>query len=117
MYAGVPSTSSSRVSCAAICVDVDGRGVAIRSDDDEDDVSSGKTPSFARPQSMTTVSPNAPTRTFCGLRSRWITPWLCAYATASLTASKCGKSASRPRRPSAAPSSSESGRPLTSFIA
>ena len=30
---------------------------------------------LARPQSMTWTSPNAPTMTFAGFRSRWMTPW------------------------------------------
>ena len=34
--------------------------------------------SRARPQSTTMVSPNEPTMMFEGLRSRWITPSLCA---------------------------------------
>jgi hypothetical protein len=33
---------------------------------------------LARPQSMTTVSPNLPTSTLPGLRSRWMTRWACA---------------------------------------
>ena len=51
--------------------------------------------SFARPQSITTVSPNAPTSTLPGLRSRWMMRSPCAYAIASATASTCGSSASR----------------------
>jgi len=69
MYAGVPSTAPSTVRPSPDEV-VAGRGVA--------GASGWTTPSLARPQSMTTVSPNAPTSTFCGLRSRWITPWLWA---------------------------------------
>ena len=36
---------------------------------------------LASPQSITCTSPNAPTITLAGLRSRWITPLACAYAT------------------------------------
>ena len=32
----------------------------------------------ARPQSITYVSPNCPTITLAGFRSRWITPFWCA---------------------------------------
>src|SRR6266511_3858757 len=37
---------------------------------------------LASPQSMTWTSPNAPTITFDGFRSRWMTPFACAYPTA-----------------------------------
>jgi hypothetical protein len=33
---------------------------------------------FARPQSITCTSPNAPTMMLAGFRSRWITPLACA---------------------------------------
>ena len=40
---------------------------------------------FASPQSMTSTSPKSPSMMFSGFRSRWITPLLCAKATASQT--------------------------------
>ena len=46
---------------------------------------------FASPQSMTCTSPNAPTMTFAGFRSRWMTPWAWAYPTAWHTCSKIGE--------------------------
>ncbi len=72
MYAGVPSTTP----------------CAVRSDPLETAASPGASrrlggaspasSSFARPQSMTMVSPKPPTMTFEGFRSRWMTRWLCA---------------------------------------
>ena len=47
---------------------------------------------FARPQSMTCTSPNAPTMTFAGFRSRWITPAAWAYAIVWQTGSKIARS-------------------------
>ena len=72
---------------------------------------------FARPQSTTCTSPNAPTITFAGLRSRCSTPFECAYATVWQIDSKI---ASRRPRSSAGDfrcwKSDASVCPLTSFI-
>ena len=72
---------------------------------------------LASPQSITTVSPNSPIRMFAGLRSRWITRWLCAYAIASVAAAIRGSSASRSSSVLASAITRSSGRPDTSFIA
>jgi hypothetical protein len=72
--------------------------------------------SRARPQSITTVSPNSPISTFAGLRSRCTTCSLCAYPTASQAAIRCGRSASRSAVVVAAARTSFRVRPETSFI-
>ena len=73
MYAGVPITAPSTVSSALIAADPG--------------VSSTSAIALASPQSITATSPNSPTSTLAGFRSRWITPCACAYAIASATAS------------------------------
>ena len=50
---------------------------------------------LARPKSVSFTSPATLRRMFAGFTSRWMTPWLCAYATASQATRKCRKSASR----------------------
>jgi hypothetical protein len=62
---------------------------------------------------MTSTSPNAPTITFSGFRSRWITPCACANATASHT-----RWNTRSRSASGIAGASASSRePSTRFIA
>src|SRR5262245_53717679 len=51
---------------------------------------------LARPQSMTWTSPNAPTITLDGFRSRWITSWAWAYATVWQTCSNAATNRPRP---------------------
>ena len=69
MYAGVPHSAPSSYGCV-------GR-------------SAGSSPGLSRrsatPQSVTYTWPWLPTRMLLGLRSQWITPRLCANATASQT--------------------------------
>ncbi len=69
MYAGVPSTEPATVYSA-----FGGAVLAYGSESSSSPVAR----SFARPQSITIVSPYAPTSTFAGLRSRWMTLSLCA---------------------------------------
>ena len=66
---------------------------------------------------MTTVSPNVPTSTFAGFRSRWMIRWSCAYARASATASTWGKSARRSASVVVAAMTLDSGRPAMRRIA
>jgi hypothetical protein len=111
MYAGVPSTLpvSVRSSVAAtrygLSPSLTGPG------------SSGALRSLAIPQSITTVSPNSPTITFAGFRSRWMMLRPCAYAIASATAITWCKSPIRSSTVARSAISSRSGRPDTSFIA
>ena len=70
--------------------------------------------SGATPQSSTSTSPNSPTITFSGFRSRWMTPCACANATASQTRRNT-PSRSLKSRPDAIHRSSRS--PRTRFIA
>ena len=91
-------------------------GGAVVADDGRSGASSASR-SFASPQSITTVSPNAPMRTLLGLRSRWMTRSLCAYAMASATASTFGKSSSRCSSVARSAIASRSDCPCTSFIA
>ena len=96
MYAGVPSTLPACVAASA------SRG---RPDLGPERASSGSRPpagrrrrlarTLASPQSMTWTSPNAPTMTFAGFRSRWMTPWAWAYPTAWQTCSNTATN--RPR--------------------
>ena len=80
MYDGVPSTEPARDSSPS------DSQPHVRTDESpspaQSALSSSATPpwssTLARPQSMTCTSPNAPTMTFDGFRSRWITPRLCA---------------------------------------
>ena len=65
---------------------------------------------------MTTVSPNAPTSTFAGLRSRWMTRRSCANASASTTAITLGSSASRSPTGVLPAIVRSSDSPSTSFI-
>ncbi|MCG3133359.1 MAG: hypothetical protein HMLKMBBP_00504 [Planctomycetes bacterium] len=78
---------------------------------------------FAMPQSMTWTSPNSPSITLSGLRSRWSTPFSCAKWTVSqirsiTVASLCSvysaRVSFRPRKRSF--STSVSVRPRTTFI-
>ena len=87
MYAGVPSTLPA-------CVyepGSDDRSVSISELPSRRSGSSGvgrgavSDRTLASPQSMTWTSPNCPTMTFAGFRSRWITPLLWAYPTACAT--------------------------------
>ena len=67
---------------------------------------------------MTWTSPKAPTMTLAGFRSRWITPRLWAYPTASATSSKMPRKRLRSSANEARDLSSESRVcPLTSFMA
>jgi len=66
MCDGVPSTEPTRVSDTSAPLSCAGAS------------SSAMRRSFARPQSITTVSPNGPISTFDGLRSRWTIRSLCA---------------------------------------
>ena len=69
---------------------------------------------FATPQSMTSTSPNGPTMTFSGLRSRCSTPRACANATASHDALE----QAQPLGQAAAAAANASRRgPSTNFIA
>ena len=73
----------------------------------------------ASPQSMTSTSPNSPTMTLSGFKSRWITPREWAKATASQTFRKI--SSSRSSAPSSVPLHTArmialSVRPRTIFI-
>ena len=72
---------------------------------------------FASPQSITTVSPYAPTSTFDGVMSRWMMRWPCAKATASVAAITAGSSASRVASVGASAIASRSVRPATMRIA
>jgi hypothetical protein len=71
MYAGVPTAVPATV--ARPSADA-GRKVASSLPGPP----SGRPITLARPQSTSSVSPNAPSITLAGLRSRWITPRLCA---------------------------------------
>ena len=80
MYDGVPSTEPTRDSSPSDSqrnVRTEEAPSLARSA-----LSSSATPpwssTLARPQSMTCTSPNAPTMTFDGFRSRWMTPRLWA---------------------------------------
>ena len=65
---------------------------------------------------MTCTSPNAPTITFAGFRSRWMTLRAWAYATAWHTCSNIGHEPAAVRRVRP-PSRSARVSPLISFIA
>ena len=81
MKPGVPNTMPARVlSASSSSIDaLDGR------------VGSSASPiAFARPQSITIVSPRSPTRMFDGLMSRWTMPRSCACAIACAAATMCG---------------------------
>ncbi len=78
MYTGVPMISPARVSCTPS----DSRWVLmVRSES----ASSGASMRFASPQSSTRTSPNSPTITLSGLRSRCTMPWRWAKAMVSQT--------------------------------
>ena len=70
---------------------------------------------LARPQSSTTVSPNSPTMTFSGLRSRCTTPRAWAYATAWQMSAKWLSSLSRSAAVLACSSTFFKVTPRTSF--
>ena len=75
MYAGVPTADPARVPSLSrsdrIAVP------AVSSDPTALPAATGPR-TLANPQSITCTSPNAPTITFSGFRSRWMTPLLCA---------------------------------------
>ncbi|MGC4114117.1 MAG: hypothetical protein QM765_05725 [Myxococcales bacterium] len=80
-------------------------------------LSRGPRPSIrAMPQSMSTVSPNSPTMTLSGLRSRWTTPRLWAKATALHRFQKAPRCRSRSGSELQAASALESERPRTRRI-
>ena len=54
------------------------RILVVSSDPASDGGAADSPRTFARPQSMTCTSPNAPTMTFAGFKSRWMTCRLCA---------------------------------------
>ena len=108
MYAGVPITDPTTVSAVW-------GGVVVACGNASS--SSPVARFFASPQSITTVSPYAPTSTLPGLRSRWMTFSPCAYASASATAITCGTRATRSAVVFVAAISASSVRPATSFIA
>ena len=71
---------------------------------------------FASPQSSTRVSPNSPSITLSGLTSRWMTPRLCAYASALHRSPKWDKSFRRSVRVSQSLKACLNVRPFTSRI-
>ncbi len=93
MYAGVPTTAPSIVMIGELwsCPRLSDR--LLSTSDGIDGVRSSSRMScrsswpitFARPQSITYVSPYRPTITLSGLMSRWITPLSCANAIVSQT--------------------------------
>ena len=84
MYAGVPITAPATVNVEDACSTLRRASLAVAAARGaglgERSASGGSASSrfFASPQSITTVSPYSPIRMFAGLRSRWITRWLCA---------------------------------------
>ena len=75
MYAGVPSTLPVRVASPAPRSESIADAAAVASSPAVGSPGPAAGPrTLARPQSMTWTSPNAPTMTFAGFRSRWITP-------------------------------------------
>ena len=122
MYAGVPMTAPAMVSVDELLPGdagasgraADGRATRVGC---RCALVSASSRLFASPQSMTTVSPNLPIKTFAGLRSRWMMRWLCAYAMASVAAAMRGSSASRASSVVAFAITLSSGSPCTCFIA
>ena len=73
---------------------------------------------LASPQSITWTSPNAPSMTFDGFRSRWITPRAWAYATVCAIDSKIASRRGISCRVEVRSASNEASvRPLMSLIA
>ena len=112
MYAGVPMMAPTDVKWALTDFSP---AAGLGLPESGSDMSSFR--SLARPQSMTTVSPNRPTRILAGLRSRWTIRWLWAYAIASATARRWGRRARRSSSVRASSITSPSGLPEMSFIA
>ena len=118
MYAGVPMTLPARVSESGVRSDSmrerGSWGVALSSRGTRGlHPPLGRT--FASPQSMTCTSPNAPTMTFAGLRSRWMTPLLWAKATVWQISEKVSKNENPPNPPTPFPEGKGEPELLVSF--
>ena len=119
MYAGVPITAPATVSVAEpavtepACFGLAGRGMRCR----ESGLSSASR-SFARPQSITTVSPKSPIRTFAGLEIA-VDDALAVRVRDRVARRRDPRAGARADRSSvrASPMTRSSGRPETSFIA
>jgi hypothetical protein len=100
MYAGVPTAWPCAVPSAPSSVLAVGSAVVSPPAG-----AAGSVNGLAKPQSTTRVSPNGPSMTLAGFKSRWITVRLWAYATVLQTATKCWRSwrNSTPSKPTRGP--------------